>query len=101
MLSCQSTCLRSATRRSGRPSAFEDTKAIISVSRQLEKLVAIADQRIADFEKSSDPEQRKIQERTLHELEDRIWLLCILPEVEAELERLKTVVALDKANSGC
>lgn len=96
-------CLAKARVRARRLIALEDPtllrtqKTIAGVTRQLAELVATVNQRIANLEKSSDPEQRKIRERALHELEDRIWLSNILPEVEAELGRLKTIDALDKA----
>lgn len=72
-------------------------KPFADVSSKLVTLIATVDQRIADIEKTSDPEQRKVQEHALHELKDRVWLSSILPDVEAEVDRLKKITALNNA----
>lgn len=68
-----------------------------SVTPQLGALIANLDKRIGEFQKSSDPAQRKLHENELRGLEDRVWLASILPDVEAELERLKKIAAFESA----
>jgi energy-coupling factor transporter ATP-binding protein EcfA2 len=67
------------------------------VVAKLEPLKLVLDERIEGLQKTSDPEQRKIQENELRGLEDRVWLTSILPDLEAELGRLKTIAAFGKA----
>jgi wobble nucleotide-excising tRNase len=68
-----------------------------SVLVTLEDVLAAANRRIAVLEKAQRPEQRKIQENELHELQDRAWLATILTEVEQEIERVKKVAAFNWA----
>ncbi|MGH7827902.1 MAG: AAA family ATPase [Candidatus Binatia bacterium] len=67
------------------------------VAAKLEPLTVELDERIAQLEKTCVPEQRKLQENDLRGLEDRVWLASIVADVEAEIERLKAIVAFGKA----
>lgn len=69
----------------------------IPVAAALGPLMVGLDERIAEIQKTSDPEERKVQENELRGLEDRVWLTSILADVEAEVGRLKTIAAFGKA----
>ena len=79
------------------PALLGTQQPVASVTAQLAALIANLDERIGEFQKSSDPAQRKLQENELHGLEDRVWLASILPDVEAEIERLKKIAAFGLA----
>ena len=79
------------------PTLLGTQQSVASVISEVAALVAILDARIGEFQKASDPAQRKLQENELHGLEDRVWLASILSDVEAEIERLKKIAALGLA----
>lgn len=79
------------------PTLLRTQQPVESVIPQLNTLIADLDARIKEIQKSSDPVQRKLQENELRELEDRLWLGNILPDVEAELERLKKIAVFELA----
>jgi len=72
-------------------------KLMASIIPQLSTFITNLDKRIEEFQKSSDPAQRRLLENELRELEDRVWLTSIMPEVEAELNRMKKIAALGLA----
>jgi energy-coupling factor transporter ATP-binding protein EcfA2 len=79
------------------PTLLGTQQSVASVTPQLATLVAKLDERIGEFQKSFDPAQRKLLENELRGLEDRPWLASILPDVEAEIGRLKKIAALESA----
>jgi energy-coupling factor transporter ATP-binding protein EcfA2 len=68
-----------------------------SIAPSLTALVTSLDERIMEVQRTSDPVQRKLQENELRGLEDRVWLASILPDVEAEIQRLKRIAAYSLA----
>ncbi len=54
-------------------------------------------ERIDEFQKSSDPTQRRLQENEMNNLDDRVWLANIQADVEAEINRLKKIAAFSAA----
>ncbi len=79
------------------PTLLGPQQSVASVTPQLAALIASLDLRIGELQKSSDPVQRKLQENELRGLEDRVWLASIVPDVEAEIERLKKIAAFGLA----
>jgi len=74
------------------PALVGTPQPVASLAAQLAEITGSLDERISEFEKSSDPVQRKLQEKELRGLEDRVWLAGIQPDVEAEIARLKKIV---------
>lgn len=74
-----------------------ELRVVAPVTGKLELLMVGLDERITELQRISDSEQRKFLVHELHELEDRVWLASILPNVDTELGRLRTVAALEKA----
>jgi len=72
-------------------------RALESIQTLVTGLITDVEGRIIGLEKVSDREQRQKQEKELHEFEDRVWLEGILPEIEAEIARLKVIDALNAA----
>jgi energy-coupling factor transporter ATP-binding protein EcfA2 len=72
-------------------------KPVTSIAAQLAEITGRLDERIGEFQKSSDPTQRKLQENELRGLEDRVWLASIQADVEAEIARLKKIAAFASA----
>lgn len=66
-------------------------------SSKLRELASTADARVIELQKSLDPKERSLQEKRLHELEDRAWLSTIFEEVKDEIARLKKLAAFDAA----
>ncbi|MBI3867412.1 MAG: AAA family ATPase [Verrucomicrobia bacterium] len=79
------------------PTLFGTQRAVASVVAQLTALATNLDVRIGEFQNAADPTQRKLQENELRGLEDRVWLASILPDVEAEIGRLKKIAAFGLA----
>jgi hypothetical protein len=75
-----------------------------SVLPLIDEVLEAANRRIGEFEKREDPEQRKLQENELHELQDRLWMATNLKDVEEEMGRLrkieKFVAAIRDAETG-
>jgi energy-coupling factor transporter ATP-binding protein EcfA2 len=78
--------------------AFVGTpRPVASIAEQVTEIIGHLDERISEFQKSTDPAQRKLQENELHGLEDRIWLAGIQTDVAVEICRLKKIAAVDSA----
>lgn len=79
------------------PALVETPQPVASIAAQLTEITGRLDERIGEFQKSSDPVQRKLQENELRGLEDRVWLAGIQADVEAEIARLEKVAAFASA----
>ena len=79
------------------PALVGKQRVMTPVAAKLGPLRVGLDERIAELQKTSDPEQRRLQENELRGLEDRVWLASILADVEVEVGRLKTIAAFGKA----
>ncbi|HMP08285.1 MAG TPA: AAA family ATPase, partial [Lacipirellulaceae bacterium] len=79
------------------PALVGTPKPVASIAAQLAEITGRLDERIGEFQKSSDPAQRKLQENELRGLEDRVWLASIQADVEAEIARLKKIAAFASA----
>jgi energy-coupling factor transporter ATP-binding protein EcfA2 len=79
------------------PRLIRQYQAGSEIAVKLRPLVTGLDERIAELQRTSDPEQRKLQESELRGLEDRVWLESILLDVHTEIERLKKIVDYGRA----
>jgi len=79
------------------PALVGTQQPVASIVAQMNEIVGRLDERIGEFQKSSDPAQRKLQENELRGLEDRVWLAGIQADVEAEIARLKKIAAFASA----
>lgn len=79
------------------PSSLLSQSVPATVLPLIDEVVEAANRRIRELEKGLNPEQRKLQEKELHELQDRVWLATILKEVEAEIGRLRRIGVFDAA----
>jgi hypothetical protein len=79
------------------PALVGTPQSVASIAAELTKITGRLDERIGEFQKSSDPVQRKLQENELRGLEDRVWLAGIQTDVEAEIARLKKIAAFASA----
>jgi len=79
------------------PSLVGTPQPVASIAAQLTEITGRLDERIGEFQQSSDPAQRKLQENELRGLEDRVWLAGIQADVEAEIARLKKIAAFASA----
>ncbi len=68
-----------------------------SIVSELNKVVSSLGEQVKEFQKSSDPAERKLQENELRGLEDRVWLASIQGDVEAEIARLTKIAAFASA----
>ena len=75
------------------PTLLGTSQPIPTIAPSLAALVTSLDERLVEVQRASDPVQRKLQETELRGLEDRVWLASILPDVEAEIQRLKKIAA--------
>lgn len=79
------------------PAFLKTTTPIASLKSQFAAVTAKLEERIAEFENSSDPVQRKLLENELYSLEDRVWIASIQSDAEAEIERMKKIAAFEAA----
>lgn len=79
------------------PALVVTPQPVAIVASQLTEISGRLDERIGEFQKSSDPVQRKLLENELRGLEDRVWLAGIQTDVEAEIARLKKIAAFASA----
>jgi energy-coupling factor transporter ATP-binding protein EcfA2 len=79
------------------PALVGTPQPVASIAAQLTEITGRLEERIVEFQKSSDPVQRKLQENELRSLEDRVWLAGIQSDVEAEIVRLKKIAAFVSA----
>lgn len=79
------------------PESLLTRRMVVGVGARLNELIVRLERRMAELQKSSNPDQRKLQENELRGLEDRAWLAGIKSDVEEEIERLKKIAAFDMA----